>query len=107
MPLLTFIVNCPDAASADKIASDLVSRGLVACANFHPPVRSLYHWKGQLQSVEEIPLVLKTRPDLRNEVESEIARLHPYEVPPILRLTLDANTSYLGWVNAETGSPSI
>ncbi|AVO37613.1 divalent-cation tolerance protein CutA [Pukyongiella litopenaei] len=102
MPLVAFLVNCPDADTADAIADALIAARLVACSNRHAPIRSRYRWQGEIETAEEHPLLLKTRPDLADRVEAEIARLHPYDVPPILRMTMQANAAYLDWIAAET-----
>lgn len=102
MPFLAFLVNCPDAETADRIETTLLERHLVAATNRFPPIRARYHWEGRIREAEEYPLLLKTRPELRDVVEAEIARLHPYAVPPIVRLPLEANVTYLAWLGSET-----
>jgi periplasmic divalent cation tolerance protein len=47
-------------------------------------------------------LRLKTRADLADRVEAEIRRLHPYEVPCILRSDARANADYEAWVHRVT-----
>ena len=103
MPLLALLTNCPDADTADRIADALITARLVACSNRYAPIRSRYHWQGAIEAEEEHPLLLKTRPELADKVEAEIARLHPYDVPPILRIPMEANAAYLDWIAAETG----
>ncbi|SFD08961.1 divalent-cation tolerance protein CutA [Tropicimonas isoalkanivorans] len=102
MPFLAFLVNCPDAAIADKIADTLIARRLVAVATRNPPTQSTFHWKGEVKHAQQHPLVLKTRPELRDLVEAEIARMHPYEVPPITRVTMEGSVEYLSWIANET-----
>ncbi|MFD0981039.1 divalent-cation tolerance protein CutA [Tropicimonas aquimaris] len=102
MPFLAFIVNCPDAATADKIADALLSQRLVASANRHPPTIARFHWRDEIKTAEQHPLMLKTRQELRDLVEAEINRLHPYEVPPITRVSMEASVAYLSWIAAET-----
>lgn len=102
MPVLSFTVNCPDAETAADIADDLLVRRLVACANILAPIESHYHWQGGIEYGEEVPLVLKTRPDLEQQVETAIRLLHPYDTPPILRHEERANPDYDAWVDAET-----
>lgn len=103
MPLQAILTNCPDETSADRIAKALILSRLAACANRYAPIRSLYHWQGEVASETEVPLLIKTRPDLAERVEAELRRLHPYDVPPILRLTLEANQDFLQWIGEETG----
>ncbi|MDX1781308.1 MAG: divalent-cation tolerance protein CutA [Thalassovita sp.] len=102
MPILSFTVNCPDAETAADIADDLLVRRLVACADILPPVESHYRWEDEIEYGEEIPLVLKTRPDLEAPVEAAIQQLHPYDTPQILRHAETANGDFKAWVIAQT-----
>lgn len=106
MPLQAILTNCPDEATADRIAGALILNRFAACANRYAPIASLYHWKGEVASEREVPLLIKTRPDLADRVEAELRRLHPYDVPPILRIPMESNADFMEWVNAETdGGP--
>ena len=72
-------VTCPDRDVAGKIAKATLSERLVACANIFGTVSSIYHWKGAIESEEEVPLLLKTRAehfDAVNLLHHE--RLHVY-----------------------------
>lgn len=102
MPMLAMLTNCPDAETADTIAEALILARLAACANRYAPITSLYHWEGAVERATEIPLLLKTRPELAERVEAEIRRLHPYDCPPILRMGLEANADFLAWIADET-----
>jgi periplasmic divalent cation tolerance protein len=102
MSLQAILTNCPDAETADRIAEALILGRLAACANRYAPIASLYHWQGKVAAETEVPLLIKTRPDLADAVEAELRRLHPYDVPPILRIAMDANADFLQWVDAET-----
>jgi periplasmic divalent cation tolerance protein len=95
-------VTCPDAASAAAIAEALLARRLVACAHVGPAIESRYRWRGRLEREPEVPLVLKTRPELLAAVRAAVRALHPYEVPAILSHRLEADADYAAWVAAET-----
>ncbi|MEL6618289.1 MAG: divalent cation tolerance protein CutA [Pseudomonadota bacterium] len=51
---------------------------------------------------EEHPLPLKTRATLTRQVEVAVRALHPYDVPPIIRIEATANADDLSWVAAVT-----
>ncbi|WP_319824371.1 divalent-cation tolerance protein CutA [Thalassovita sp.] len=103
MPLILSVTTlCPDHATAAEIADTLLARRLVACANIHAPCESRYHWQGAVQRDTEIPLVLKTRPDLADAVQAAICALHPYDVPAILCHDERVNADYTDWVAQET-----
>ena len=69
--------NVPDQASAKKLAQHLVEKRLAACVNILSPCVSIYHWQGKIESVNEIPLLIKTTADRYAAVEQAIRELHP------------------------------
>lgn len=96
-------ILCPDAGTAAAIAEALVAGRLAAAANIHPAVGSLYHWRGRIERVTEVPLVLKTRAALFPALAAAARALHPYETPSILARPVAAATDdYRAWVAAET-----
>ncbi len=96
-------VNCPTAEDAARIARAAVEARLAASANLLAPMRSWYRWEGELVEREEVPLLLKTRPDLFDPLAALVAGLHPWEVPAITAVRLDhVSESYAEWVRAET-----
>lgn len=105
MQIIDILVNCPSTQTADAISAALIEQRLVACSNRYPPIQSAYHWKGKLEHEEEHPLLLKTRAALAQPVEDAIRALHPYDVPPIIRIPVDANADYEAWVYDETREP--
>lgn len=103
LPIIDIWVNCPTVESADTISAALIAQRLVACANRYPAIQSSYRWQGTLEHEEEHPLLLKTRAALAQQAEDAIRALHPYDVPPIIRLNIDgANQDYIDWVYSVT-----
>jgi periplasmic divalent cation tolerance protein len=99
------LVTAPSPTVGADLCRALVEERLAACGNVVPGVRSIYRWEGQVVDEAEVLLVLKT---VREKVPELIARtreLHPYKVPEILVLDVEAgNMPYLEWVTRETGS---
>lgn len=77
------------------MAATLVESGVCKCVNVVQS-RSLYEWKGKPEEQDEEILVIKTAS--ATAVEERIRELHPYEVPAILRLKLEANEDYEKWL---------
>jgi len=94
----------PDRASAQALARALVEARLAACVSIGAPVESLYHWHGEIETAEEVPLVIKTGAHCYAAVEAAIRARHPYELPEILAVPVtDGLVPYLQWIAAETG----
>lgn len=107
MTILDVWINCPDQQTAKAIAQALVERRLAACANIHAEIDSLYWWNGALERGREVPLLIKTRPDLFERVAEAARKLHPDETPAIHGVEVAAVTAdYLAWLQRETGSES-
>jgi len=99
---LLVITNLPDRASAETLAKALVDRRAAACVNILAPCRSVYRWKGAVETAEEHPLFAKTTRDRYALLEQVVRELHPYELPEIIAVPLGGLPAYLEWVAAET-----
>lgn len=85
-----------------KIGKVLVEEKLAACVNLHP-IQSIYRWKGKIEEEGEIAMLVKTRVELFDRVSRRVKELHSYEVPCILKMTIDdGNPDYLRWIKEST-----
>lgn len=97
------VSTAPDAQVAERIARVLLHERLIACANLLPGVTSLYRWQGEVQRDAEVVMLLKTRRSRVEALGTRLAELHPYEVPELIAVTLEAGLpSYLAWVRDES-----
>jgi periplasmic divalent cation tolerance protein len=96
---LLVLTNLPDADAAHRLARGLVESRLAACVNALAPCRSFYSWEGGLQEDGEVPLFIKTTAKLYPAVEAYIQQHHPYDLPEIIALKIEAgHADYLRWV---------
>jgi periplasmic divalent cation tolerance protein len=103
MSALIVITNTPDRDVALKIARALIERKLAACVNILTECTSIYRWQGKLETATEVPLMIKTRAAIYDDVEAAIKSLHPYELPEIIAVPIERGLSdFLEWINAET-----
>ncbi len=89
---------------AERIARTLVDERLVACANIIGPVRSIYRWRGKVEDAREYLIMIKTRSSLARQVGRLVRKVHSYEVPEVIALTIAAGSKpYLDWIAENTG----
>nr|WP_217346536.1 divalent-cation tolerance protein CutA [Noviherbaspirillum sp. L7-7A]MBV0880992.1 divalent-cation tolerance protein CutA [Noviherbaspirillum sp. L7-7A] len=97
------LTNMADAASARSLARALVERRLAACVNLVPGVQSVYRWQGEVEEAEEVTLFIKTSADRYDELEQAIRQLHPYTLPEVIAVPVQAGLQpYLNWITRET-----
>jgi len=93
-----------NAEDAERIARALVERRLAACVNVVRGVVSVYRWKREIQRDEEVLLVIKTRAESFPALKEALVALHPYEVPELIALPIEAgHAPYLAWLDESTG----
>ena len=103
MSALIVITNAPNRDVALKIARALIERKLAACVNILAECTSVYRWRDKLETATEVPLMIKTRAEIYDDVEAAIKSLHPYELPEIVAVPVERGLpDYLEWVNAAT-----
>lgn len=89
----------PDIETARRIARQLVSENLAACANIVPAVESIYRWQGKVEQGNETLVFFKTTSARSSAFQEKLKSLHPYEVPEIICLRIaDGSPEYLRWV---------
>jgi periplasmic divalent cation tolerance protein len=97
--------TCPDAVTADRIATALVDEGLAACVNVLPGVRAVYRWQGAVEHADEVLLLAKTTAGRLVALTARICQLHPYELPEVVAVeAAGGSPAYLAWVAEATGS---
>jgi periplasmic divalent cation tolerance protein len=99
------LTQMPDRASAQSLARRLVESRLAACVSVGMPVESLYHWRGEIETAQEVPVAVKTRSDRYAEVEAAIRAGHPYELPEVIAVPISHGFApYLAWINDEASA---
>lgn len=97
------LVTAPSGEPAAALARRVVDERLAACVSVIGGVRSVYRWQGEVCDDREDLLVIKTAGDRLDDLVARIREIHPYQVPEVLALPVDAGSvPYLDWVRAET-----
>jgi len=101
---LVVLVTVPNAETAEKLAEALVGERLAACVNVLDGVRSIYRWKGAVERDDELLCLCKTTRDGFDRLRARVVELHPYEVPEVIALPIEAgHAAYLAWLMASVG----
>lgn len=87
---------------ANQLSELLVREKLAACVQ-SMPITSTYTWEGQLTQDSEWLLLIKTRSEIFEKLESFILANHSYDTPEIIQLPVEAGFSgYLAWIEDNT-----
>lgn len=100
--LVVLLCTFPSGNEWGEIAQTLLSERLCACVNQVREVTSVYRWQGEIVTNREVVCLFKTRSDRYAELVARLTELHPYDVPEIVRLSVESvNQAYLDWVMTE------
>jgi periplasmic divalent cation tolerance protein len=94
-----FYSTFPDETSARKASEALLQEKLIACSNLFQGMQSQYWWQGNLETSRECVLIMKTRSDIKEKLESRLKSLHPYDIPCLIEIPLAwVSNPYLQWL---------
>ena len=100
MVVLTTVASEDEAV---RFVRALLDRRIIACGTLLPGARSLYRWQGKTADEREVVIMLKTRSGCLDALRAAVGELHPYKVPELLALPVQAGTEkYLEWISGET-----
>ena len=86
---------------ADKIADVLIKQKKAACVSIIPRLKSLFWWRGKIDSADEALLLVKTEECFLDDVVKLVKGLHSYEVPEVVAVpVLGGNEEYLEWIRS-------
>ena len=100
MSFLAIYITNPDASTAKTVSRHLLDKKLVACANILP-ITSMYWWKGEQTETNEVVTLVKTTQQYWEAVQNEVKKIHPYEVPCIMKMHVEANAEYEAWIQEQ------
>ena len=100
-------VTCPATEVAQHLANGAVSQRLAACANILPQMTSVFHWDGEVQTENEVVLLLKTTQGKRAALTAYLETGHPYECACVVALPIAGGSDgFLNWVARQVGQES-
>ncbi len=92
------LITSPE-EDAERIAGELVDRGLAACCNIVAPVTSIYTWEGSRRKDTEALIVAKTTEEASPDLVEAVKSMHSYDLPEVILLAVVGGLEgYLEWV---------
>lgn len=89
-------------STANKIIDALLSEKLAACVQVMP-ITSHYFWDEKICESKELLLLIKSKSEHYEGIETCINSIHDYEVPEILSIPVREGADlYLEWINKVT-----
>ncbi|MDR0458548.1 MAG: divalent-cation tolerance protein CutA [Burkholderiaceae bacterium] len=99
-PLCLVLTTVATREDAQCLARAMVEQRLAACAQISA-IDSIYRWRGVVQHEPEWRLLLKTTAAARPALQTALRAAHPYELPAIAWLPMQAAEDFGAWVTAE------
>lgn len=97
-------ITTPTAEVARTLGRQLVELRLAACVNILPQMQSMYWWEGKIETSDEAVLIAKTSSSHTGALVAAVEKLHPYETPCALALSVDGGAGkYLHWLKSNLG----
>ncbi len=104
MTIVSVYAIFANAEEAERIGRQMVEERLAACVNILGPCRSIYRWRGAVESADEVPAIFKTSAARADALIARIAALHSYDVPCVVQWPIDKlPVSYAEWVESSVG----
>ena len=95
-----FYITAKNKSEAKKIATILVKKKLVACANIFNNIQSFFLWKNKVNNSNETVIMGKTLQKNQLKIISEVKKIHSYDIPCIVFYKISSgNNEFLNWIN--------
>ncbi len=96
--VLLLIATEHNKRSAKKLAKLLLKKKLAACVSLKD-IKSIYEWKGKIEEVNEVELIIKSSPELKNALVVFLQKQISYDIPQIIHKKYNSEKKYFNWVN--------
>jgi len=97
---IVIFITASSKKEAAKIAQQLISNKLAACANIIAGLHSIFRWKDKVEQAREALLVVKTRKEKFAKIVKLVKSMHSYTTPEIIAIPVTCGFKpYLNWIN--------
>lgn len=99
--MILVYLTCKDREEANLIGDTLLKKRLVTCVKTLP-ISSKAWWQGEIQSTEEIFLIMESAIAKFDAIEDVVNEIHSYDVPMLACVDVEkVPANVLRWLNEE------
>ena len=85
-------------ANALRMAKLLIQNKLAACVSIKQ-IFSIYKWDNDIEETKEFEILIKSKPELKEDLIEFIQKNSTYDVPQIIYKKYHAEMKYYEWLN--------
>ena len=95
--VLLLLITERNTKEAKKIAKALLKKfaAFVSLKN----INSIYEWKGKIEEVCEVEIIIKSKPEFKNALVVFFQKQILYDFPQIIYKKFNSERRYINWVN--------
>ena len=82
---------------ARNIAKLLIQQKLAACVSLKD-IYSIYKWEGKIEESKEVEIIIKSRPELIDDLKVFLEEMTSYDVPQIIYKKFNSEKKYINWI---------
>lgn len=100
--MIILYLTCANDAEAEKIALAILDAKLAACVR-RMPVESDYWWDGRIQHGSEVMLMIESKPEKFDSINTLVGQLHSYKDYVLTAVEVTQTTpGVLQWIDKTT-----
>ena len=98
MEVLVMITTEPGRTNAMRMAKLLIKSNLAACVSIKQ-ICSIYEWNDDIEETKEFEIIIKSKPELKDNLIDLIHEISTYDVPQIIYKNYESEIKYFDWLN--------
>ena len=84
--------------NALRLAKLLVQKKLAACISIKQ-IFSIYEWEDQIEETKEFEIIIKSKPEFKDDLIKFLRQISTYDVPQIIYKKYHSDNKYYEWLN--------
>ena len=95
--VLLLITTENNKKGAKKMAKLLLKKKLASCVSLKK-IYSLYEWEGNIETVNEVEITIKSKPELKKTLIAFLKQITSYDLPQIIYKKFNSEKKYSNWL---------